>query len=823
MPTITRPASIPRLFSGLAVIVAGLSLLAAGLLGSAGRAEAASFQNYRVFPGGDIVIYYTPEGAQCRDGSKGKIMIGSTEVQPSLIRKWNACRGYVWLDVPDGVPFGRIVVSMSDGKSYPIGDLQVLGEPVITKVTRQELAMSNGIVTRVTVKGSGFGSDFYQKTLYLGNKEVVSAGWRTTEILFEIDGSYPDSDLVTLRAAEGGVGYSRFVSEPTAGRQLVPTVTTVAETKVAAGSKLTVYGYGFKGVPGDLHVSIADRRLPDSVITAWTDTRIDVKTSDSLNAVGIVKVELAKKDGKGTLVARGPEVSVLTSFADDQYADEQDYLRRLHVGDAWQYTHGSSDVVVAVIDSGIDTNHPDITDNIWTNKDELPGNDVDDDKNGYVDDVHGYDFVSDTPELTPYSEHGTAVASIIGATGNNGMGIAGINWNVQLMPVVALGSDGTTTMERLGKAIRYAADNGADVINMSIGGAGWTTDYVEALTPFIAYAYEKGAVIVAAAGNGDLVDGSGRNLDMNPSSPVCNDGGKNMVIGVGSIDATGHKSFFSDYGKCIDLVAPGERAVTLGVYGSDEDSVVYGTGTSFSAPMVSGIAALMKAANPKMTNDEIRQALLSTAQPITVNVSVYGPKLGSGLVNAQAAVAKAVDSAKPAGQTSAAAPAAKVTVAPAKSTSVTPTPAKASSGSVSSKLVDRFRGSILLQVQSHGEAWYVHPTTGLRHYMKDGNAAYKMMRNFGFGITNKDIATIPQVSSAGALKSAASVCKSNAVANRLKGKILLQVQSHGEAWYVDPAKCRRVYLKNGAAAYEIMRLLGLGITNADLTKVQAGT
>lgn len=132
------------------------------------------------------------------------------------------------------------------------------------------------------------------------------------------------------------------------------------------------------------------------------------------------------------------------------------------------------------------------------------------------------------------------------------------------------------------------------------------------------------------------------------------------------------------------------------------------------------------------------------------------------------------------------------------------------------------KGKILLQIQQHGEAWYIRPSSGLRYYMKDGTVAYSMMRNFGLGITDKNLTAIPSVQTIDELKSSASVCSTNSSANKIKGSILLQVQQHGEAWYVDVGKCRSIYRKDGAAAYSLMRFLGLGITDADLAKLPIG-
>ncbi|MBI1908524.1 trypsin-like peptidase domain-containing protein, partial [Candidatus Uhrbacteria bacterium] len=131
----------------------------------------------------------------------------------------------------------------------------------------------------------------------------------------------------------------------------------------------------------------------------------------------------------------------------------------------------------------------------------------------------------------------------------------------------------------------------------------------------------------------------------------------------------------------------------------------------------------------------------------------------------------------------------------------------------------RVKGYILLQVQQHGEAWYVHTQDGLRYYMRDGAIAYQMMRTFGLGITDADLEAIPAVDTVEEMRTATSVCSTNSLANRVKGQILLQVQQHGEAWYVHPDTCRRVYMKDGDVAYSTMRYLSLGITDGDLAKL----
>lgn len=138
-------------------------------------------------------------------------------------------------------------------------------------------------------------------------------------------------------------------------------------------------------------------------------------------------------------------------------------------------------------------------------------------------------------------------------------------------------------------------------------------------------------------------------------------------------------------------------------------------------------------------------------------------------------------------------------------------------------LASEVRGKILLQVESHGEAWYVDTKTGERTYMRDGAAAYQLMRGMGLGITNLNLETIPVMNDVHTLKELPSICSNHSLANSVKGEILLQVEAHGEAWYVYPDNCYRIYMKDGAAAYEIMRFLGLGITNNNLNLVPINT
>ncbi|MDP2789898.1 MAG: S8 family peptidase [bacterium] len=346
---------------------------------------------------------------------------------------------------------------------------------------------------------------------------------------------------------------------------------------------------------------------------------------------------------------RVPQAHALTPN-DPYYSNIYEvYLPKIQADGAWDITTGSSSVVVAVIDSGIDTNHVELSNNIWTNTKELPGNSIDDDKNGYIDDLHGWDFAYNTRELTPTSNHGTQVAGIIGAIGNNSVGITGLSWNVKLMSLIVFDANGYSSITKISNAIHYATDNGAQIINLSIGGSGSNYDYSTAYDEAVTYAFARGVTIIAAAGNGQRVDGVGRNLNINPGSPICNDGKYNMVIGVAAIDDLDVKTSWSDYGSnCVDVAAPGFEILSTartshGTSGNPDYS--YGSGTSFAAPIVTGVAALIKSKYPTANNVQIMDMIRRSADAIDALNPSYVSHLGTGRVNAFRALSSVPDAA----------------------------------------------------------------------------------------------------------------------------------------------------------------------------------
>ena len=246
-------------------------------------------------------------------------------------------------------------------------------------------------------------------------------------------------------------------------------------------------------------------------------------------------------------------------------------------------------MIVAVLDTGVDLDHPDLKGNIWVNDDEESGNNVDDDDNGFVDDVYGWDFVQgdNTPVPSPSGSeaavsHGTLIAGIIGARGNNAVGVAGVAWNVKIMSVRMLNAAGSGDAATAAKAVDYAVANGADVINLSF--AGDNADKVLRLA--VQRAYTAGVIVVAAMGN------EGRDTDDVSVYPAClRDGDHDWVIGVASSDKRDTPSTFTNYGtNCTDLAAPGEDMYGLAYENKAQGFAdAYGglwSGTSMASPIV---------------------------------------------------------------------------------------------------------------------------------------------------------------------------------------------------------------------------------------------
>ncbi len=307
-------------------------------------------------------------------------------------------------------------------------------------------------------------------------------------------------------------------------------------------------------------------------------------------------------------------------------------LYKIQSGGAWDTSIGQG-LVVAVVDTGVDVTHPDLTGNIWTNTAEIPGNGIDDDGNGFVDDVFGYDFVgpsyqNPTPDNNPADVHGhgTHVAGTIAAAGNNALWVVGVAWGAHIMPVRGLDNNGTGTDAELANAVAYAANNGADVINNSYGGS----DYSQALKDAMDYAESLGVVIVAAAGNSS----SDVKTFFPASYPAC--------IVATATDPNDANASFSNWGDRVDVAAPGVDILSLRGAGTTMGTPVgtnltRASGTSMAAPHVSGVAALILSQHPEYSPEQVRQALRVSADD--VNAAGFDVYTGYGRVNASNALA----------------------------------------------------------------------------------------------------------------------------------------------------------------------------------------
>lgn len=297
-------------------------------------------------------------------------------------------------------------------------------------------------------------------------------------------------------------------------------------------------------------------------------------------------------------------------------------LERIRAPEAWRVTSGSSEIIVAVIDSGIDRAVPELAAVLWTNPAEIAGNGKDDDGNGYIDDVCGWDFRDNVPSQlrrTQLHWHGTFVAGIVAGRLSEG-GATGVAPGVRVMDVRFLDARGlftTKDWDALARAIRYAVDNGARIINLSLYAKGTPPAIVE---QSLAYAAANDVIVVGIAGN-------------EARAEVLYPGRYSTVLAVSATNAADGLASFSSWGPEVALAAPGHDVASLVPGGS----AARNSGTSFAAPHVTGTLALILSAEPSLTAAEAVAVLLAAATPLS---ETGDPRFGAGLVDAGAAVAE---------------------------------------------------------------------------------------------------------------------------------------------------------------------------------------
>nr|HID59256.1 hypothetical protein [Desulfobacterales bacterium] len=287
--------------------------------------------------------------------------------------------------------------------------------------------------------------------------------------------------------------------------------------------------------------------------------------------------------------------------------------------EAWDTQTGSTTVVIAVLDTGVDWDHEDLSDNIWENTDEFPDNGIDDDGNGKVDDVRGWDFVNndnDPDDDNGDTYHGTHVSGTIAAEGNNGIGITGVNWSASIMPLKILNAIGEGSTSDEIDAIQYAIDNGARIINASYGGDSYSKSEYDAINS----ARDNGILFVAAAGN------NGTDNDSSPFYPASYD--LDNIVSVAATDADDKLADFSNYGaRSVDVAAPG-----VDIYSTKPGNTYqYLDGTSMATPHVSGLAGLIWADDSGQTYSEVKERILNG---VDTKRNLDGRVLSGGRINA---------------------------------------------------------------------------------------------------------------------------------------------------------------------------------------------
>jgi subtilisin family serine protease len=304
-----------------------------------------------------------------------------------------------------------------------------------------------------------------------------------------------------------------------------------------------------------------------------------------------------KSEFPGVILAASPDFEVsVTAIPNDTNYSSLYGMTKISAPDAWDINTNAHDVVVGIIDTGIDLSHPDLSGNLWTNTGEIPANGIDDDGNGFIDDIHGYDFHNNDGDPTDDNGHGSHCAGTIGGKGNNGLGVAGVAWDVKMAGLKFLGSNGSGYLSNAIRAINYANMMGFPITNNSWGGGGFS----QVMHDAIQAAGTSGMLFVAAAGN------SGYNADYSPMYPA----GYTLsnIISVAATDSADELAYFSNYGaNSVDVAAPGVGIYSTYKYGQ------YATlsGTSMATPHVAGMAAVILGANPQFSALQIKDSILN--------------------------------------------------------------------------------------------------------------------------------------------------------------------------------------------------------------------
>src|SRR5262249_4257921 len=387
------------------------------------------------------------------------------------------------------------------------------------------------------------------------------------------------------------------------------------------------------------------REGADAAARANSQRFLELSSSDP----GFDAIEAARAlraTGRFRAVCPNYRLHLFATYPNDTYLADQWYVHDaaggdVHLPEAWDVEKGGSSITIGIMDTGVDTGHPDLVGKIWVNPGEIPGNGVDDDHDGYVDDVNGWDFGDDDADPNPepifdpngidIAFHGTFVAGIASAATNNGQGIAGAGWNCKLLPLKVSNAAGDITTEAVAPAFLYAAAHHVSVLNMSLGGPG-DPGVPEFFRALVDVADSAGVLCVAAAGN----DGS---------STRTYPAGCGRVLSVGAMDIGNVRASFSNFGSWVRIAAPGasmwsticrnyvvddlSQLIYYVFFGWDgENPYMFGDGTSFACPLVSGVCGLVRHRWPTLTPQQVAAHMIATGDAIAFDEPI-GPKLNA--------------------------------------------------------------------------------------------------------------------------------------------------------------------------------------------------
>ena len=500
-----------------------------------------------------------------------------------------------------------------------IDSLQIISQGSEGSLSLGSIVLNSANLSSYTLKLQQWGQSLTATAdilLYGSNVAQGSAGKTFVQQISQLTGAdVAASDDLTGNTASGG----DWVLEYTTGLIEASPALEIASITSNGNSQDTVGKYP---TPKPAYAS-------NKLIVKFNDTINIAQANEIKNTLGVVKTETIKLTGAQIWTLSG-KTSVETAIATYRNSStfkyiEPDYIvtkaatfpndpgfpqqwalhntndADIDAPEAWDIQTGNPNLVIGVIDTGVDYNHPDLVGNIWTNPGEIAGDGIDNDNNGYIDDIRGWDFAYNDNNPSDVDGHGTHVSGTIAGKGNNGVGVTGVAWNAKIMPLKFLNDSGSGSTSNAILAINYATAKGVKLTNNSWGGGG----YSQALYDAINAAGQQGALFIAAAGN------DSNNTDITPAYPASYNLAN--IISVASTTNTDSLSYFSNYGlTSVDLGAPGSN-----IYSTLPNNS-YGTysGTSMASPHVAGAAALVWSQNPTWTAQQVKNTLMNTGDPI---------------------------------------------------------------------------------------------------------------------------------------------------------------------------------------------------------------